>query len=125
MIDVDSPGIHELINNSIMKCSFDNRRELYGNIILSGGNTMFRGIQERLEKEITYLVSPECRIKVIAPPERKCSSWIGGSILASLSTFQDKCISKAEYDEVGPTIVHKKCPDYVSYFNMIFTIYST
>ncbi len=49
------------------------------------------------------------QIKIIAPPERKYSVWIGGSILASLSTFQQMWISKEEYDESGPSIVHRKC----------------
>ena len=49
------------------------------------------------------------KIKIIAPPERKYSVWIGGSILASLSTFQQMWISKQEYDECGPSIVHRKC----------------
>ncbi|XP_070599031.1 actin, alpha skeletal muscle-like [Erythrolamprus reginae] len=47
--------------------------------------------------------------KIIAPPERKYSVWIGGSILASLSTFQQMWISKDEYEEAGPSIVHRKC----------------
>lgn len=47
--------------------------------------------------------------QIIAPPERKYSVWIGGSILASLSTFQQMWISKQEYDEAGPSIVHRKC----------------
>merc|ERR1712179_606549 len=49
------------------------------------------------------------KIKIIAPPERKYSVWIGGSILASLSPFQQMWISKQEYDECGPSIVHRKC----------------
>merc|ERR1711872_1060333 len=49
------------------------------------------------------------KIKIVAPPERKYSCWIGGSILASLSTFQQMWISKQEYDESGPAIVHRKC----------------
>merc|ERR1712236_32448 len=52
---------------------------------------------------------PSSKIKIIAPPERKHSVWIGGSILASLSTFQQMWISKQEYDESGPSIVHRKC----------------
>ncbi|KAF9107302.1 hypothetical protein BGX27_008787 [Mortierella sp. AM989] len=47
------------------------------------------------------------KIKIVAPPERKYSVWIGGSILASLSTFQQMWISKMEYDESGPSIVHR------------------
>ncbi len=50
-----------------------------------------------------------CPLQMIAPPERKYSVWIGGSILASLSTFQQMWISKDEYEEAGPSIVHRKC----------------
>ena len=70
---------------------------------------MFKGIQERLTKEITNLAPASYRVKIIAPPERKYSSWIGGSILSSLSTFSNLSISKEEYDEFGPGIVHRKC----------------
>ena len=82
---------------------------VYANIVLSGGTTMFPGIGERMTKELTALAPSTMKIKVVAPPERKYSVWIGGSILSSLSTFQSMWISKAEYDESGPAIVHRKC----------------
>merc|ERR1712127_852649 len=85
------------------------RKDLYGNIVLSGGTTMFEGIAERMQKEVTALAPASMTIKIVAPPERKYSVWIGGSILASLSTFQQMWISKQEYDESGPGIVHRKC----------------
>lgn len=69
---------------------------------------MLPGIQERMTKEMQALVPPTMQIKVVAPPERKHSVWIGGSILASLSTFQQMWISKQEYDDSGPSIVHRK-----------------
>ena len=72
-------------------------------------NYMFAGIGERMTKELTALAPSTMKIKVVAPPERKYSVWIGGSILSSLSTFQQMWISKGEYDESGPTIVHRKC----------------
>jgi len=102
-------GVHELTFQSIMKCDVDVRKDLYGNIVLSGGTTMFPGIAERLNKEVVTLAPSSMKIKVIAPPERKYSVWIGGSILSSLSTFQTMWITKAEYDESGPGIVHRKC----------------
>ncbi len=77
--------------------------------MLSGGNTMFPGIAERMTKELVALAPSTMKIQILAPPERKYSAWIGGSILASLSTFQQMWISKAEYDETGPSIVHRKC----------------
>ncbi|CBI30014.3 unnamed protein product, partial [Vitis vinifera] len=109
-LDLAGPaGIHETTYNSIMKCDVDIRKDLYGNIVLSGGSTMFPGIADRMSKEITALAPSSMKIKVVAPPERKYSVWIGGSILASLSTFQQMWISKGEYDESGPSIVHRKC----------------
>ncbi|OMO83596.1 hypothetical protein COLO4_22429 [Corchorus olitorius] len=88
LIGMEAAGIHETTYNSIMKCDVDIRKDLYGNIVLSGGSTMFPGIADRMSKEITALAPSSMKIKVVAPPERKYSVWIGGSILASLSTFQ-------------------------------------
>jgi len=109
VIGMESAGVHRLTFDSIMKCDVDIRRDLYKNIVMSGGTTMFKGIPERLEKEIKALAPQGMDIKVIAPPERKYSVWIGGSILASLSTFEEMWVTKEEYDESGPTIVHRKC----------------
>jgi len=109
LIGKEDDGVHQLTYDSIMKCDVDIRKDLYGNIVLSGGTTMFEGIAERMEKEVTALAPSSMKIKIVAPPERKYSVWIGGSILASLSTFQQMWISKDEYDESGPQIVHRKC----------------
>uniref|UniRef100_A0A914E0D0 Actin n=1 Tax=Acrobeloides nanus TaxID=290746 RepID=A0A914E0D0_9BILA len=109
MLGMEVGGINETLYSSIMKCDIDIRKDLYSNIVLSGGTSMFPGIADRMSKEITTLAPSSMKIKVIAPPERKYSVWIGGSILASLSTFQQMWISKQEYDESGPSIVHRKC----------------
>jgi len=109
LIGREFSGVHQTTYDSIMKCDVDIRKDLYGNIVLSGGTTMFEGIDNRMEKEIKALAPQSMKIKIVAPPERKYSVWIGGSILASLSTFQQMWISKQEYDESGPSIVHRKC----------------
>ena len=108
-IGMESAGIHEVTYNSIMKCNLDIHKDLYANTVLSGGSTMFPGIAERMQKELSGLAPPTMKIKIIAPPERQYSAWIGASTLASLSTFQQMWISKQEYDESGPSIVNKKC----------------
>jgi actin len=92
-----------------MLCDIDVRKALYSNVVLSGGTTMFQGIGERMAKELVALAPSTVKIKVIAPPERKYSVWIGGSILSSLTTFQQMWVSKEEYDESGPGIIHRKC----------------
>jgi actin len=109
LIGRESEGIHKLSYGSIMKCDVDIRRDLYDNMVLSGGSTMFPNIDERLKKEITALAPASIKVKVVAPPERKYSVWIGGSILSSLSSFQEMWISKDQYDESGPQIVHRIC----------------
>jgi len=109
LIGKEASGIHDTTFRSIMKCDVDIRRDLYANVVLSGGTTMFQGIGERMTKELTALAPSTMKIKVVAPPERRYSVWIGGSILSSLSTFQQMWIYKQEYDECGPTIVHQKC----------------
>ena len=102
-------GIHELLSRSVGKCDIDIRKELYSNIVLSGGTTMYPGITDRIQKELRNIVPHSIPLKVIAPPERKYSVWIGGSILSSLSSFQNMWITKEEYLECGPSIVHRKC----------------
>lgn len=101
-------GIHKTIFDSIMKCEPDIRKELFANIILSGGTSMFHGFPERLDKEITALTPSTMKVRVFAPENRKYSVWIGGSILASLSTFPQMLVSKHEYQESGPGILSYK-----------------
>jgi len=108
-IGKEASGVDQTMFQTIMKCDVDIRKDLYANIVMSGGTTMYEGIADRLTKEMVALAPATMEIKVVAPPERKYSVWIGGSILASLSTFQQMWISKEEYDESGPSIVHRKC----------------
>merc|ERR1719150_1152334 len=109
MIGKESEGIHKLAYNSIMACDIDVRRELYTNTVLSGGSTMFPGIQDRLLHEMKQLAPSAMKVKVVAPAERKYSVWIGGSILSSLASFQEMWVTKDHYEESGPTIVHRMC----------------
>merc|ERR1712223_1907229 len=108
-VGLSAYGISDMLDHSIRKCDVDLRRDLYANIVLSGGSTMLPGFADRMQKEVTSLAPDSMKINMIAPPERKHSTWIGGSILASLPTFQSLWISKEEYDESGAFIVHKKC----------------
>jgi len=109
LIGKEQEGIHKLTFSSIQQCDVDIRRDLYENVVMSGGTTMFKNIDTRMKQELTSLAPQSVKVKIIAPPERKYSVWIGGSILSSLSTFDDMWIKKDEYDESGPSIVHRKC----------------
>ena len=70
---------------------------------------MYDGIAERLQKELSLRAPASARVRVIAPPERKYSVWIGGSILSNLASFQQNWITKAEFEEYGPSVIHRKC----------------
>merc|ERR1711939_929481 len=112
-------GLHELTKKTVNDCDLDVRKDLLGNVVMSGGTTMFPNMPERLQAEIQGLVPEATKVKVIAPPERMISVWIGGSILASLSTFSRMWINRESnpdaqppivgYEEVGPRIVHQMC----------------
>ncbi|KAH6893699.1 actin 1 [Coprinopsis sp. MPI-PUGE-AT-0042] len=110
MLGLDLPAIHKMACNAICKCDRDIRTELCMNVLLAGGGTVLYGFADRMQKELLQLVPANTRVQVVAPPERNKTAWIGASILASLSTFKRLCISKQEYDETGPGIVHhSKC----------------
>jgi actin beta/gamma 1 len=100
-IGKEAMSLDDAIFQAINKCDVDLRRELYQNIVLSGGSTMFSGLKERLHKELTEQVPEGIEVKIIAPPERRYSVWIGGSILSSLKTFQKMWVTKKEYKDLG------------------------
>ncbi|XP_039481423.1 actin-like protein 53D [Drosophila santomea] len=102
-------GIHEATYHSITNCDMDLRKDMYANIVLSGGTTMFRNIEHRFLQDLTEMAPASIRIKVNASPDRRFSVWTGGSVLASLTSFQNMWIDSLEYDEVGTAIVHRKC----------------
>jgi len=108
IVGLEYPGVHELLATSIGRCDLDLRMTLYSQIVLSGGSTMFQGFGDRLLNEVRKLAPKDIKIRISAPPESKFSTWIGGSILASLGTFKKMWVSKEEYEEDGNAILHRK-----------------
>jgi actin-like protein 6A len=107
-----STGLIDMIGESINRCDADIRRDLLSNLVLTGGSSLFPGLNERIYQELALKVSQQ-KVKVIAPHlaiERRFSAWIGGSILASLGTFHQLWMSKKEYEESGASLVEKRCP---------------
>ena len=84
-------------------------KNLYGNIVLAGGSSLFPGLENRLAKEMTKLAPPTMKVKVVAHPDRKYVAWIGGSILACTPDFHSMCITKEEFEDIGPSVVRRKC----------------
>lgn len=113
LVGDESEGIVEILANSIQKSDMDLRKTLYQNIVLSGGSTLFKGFGDRLLNDLKRMVfnsfnMKECKIKIASPKERLYSTWIGGSILASLDTFKKMWISKREYESEGVKVLHRK-----------------
>jgi actin beta/gamma 1 len=106
---IESHGIDELLAESIGNCREAARKDLYANIVLSGGSTMFRGLPERLEKEMTRLAPRGTEIDIEAAPNRDISVWLGGSMLAGSPPFRQMAVTQREYRESGLDIVHHKC----------------
>lgn len=103
-------GIHQMVVKAIMKCDEDIRKDLFANIILSGGSSMFKGLPEHLSKEITAsrLVSPTTEVRVVADNDRKYITWMGGSVFTSLDAFPRTLLTHEEYSDAGSAIVHRK-----------------
>jgi actin-related protein 2 len=130
-VDVETPGVAELLYNTIQSADVDLRTELYKHIVLSGGSTMYPGLPSRLEKEIKQLylegvlkgdtsrlavrfllfinLFKKFKIKVEDPPRRKHMVFLGGAVLGEIMKDKDSFwISKAEWEEQGSRIIEQK-----------------
>ena len=92
-----------LAYGAVESSDVDVRKEVLSNVVMTGGSSLFQGASERLHHELSAKVPSAYKVKVVtaAPIERKFSVWIGASILASLGSFQQLWLSKAEYAEMG------------------------
>jgi actin-related protein 2 len=121
LIQSEADGVHELIFNCINACPIDTRKNLYNAIVLSGANTMFPGFSSRLESEVRNLYKErvlgnnsgreiKINFNIIDTPRRKFSVFMGACFLSNFYANQESYwISRQEWEEIGPEIVHKKC----------------
>jgi actin-related protein len=105
----EQKGIHAAIAATILKCDLDTRRDLFENIVIGGGNTLYPGFAERLKQEVVGLATQSMRVNVVQPGERQFAAWKGGAVFATLPTIDDLWIPRSEYDEIGPDVVHREC----------------
>ena len=136
LLGKEGGGIAEMCHLSIEKCDIDLKKELYYNILLSGGNSMLKGLSKRLNKEITEILRSQERFidtRVLPKDENdknieienenenqgqksikieydiKYAVWQGGAVASKLPNFESNWITRTEYEEAGATIVHRKC----------------
>lgn len=78
-----------MIETSLEKCTEDLRQEIMKNAIFCGGSSMLHGLEDRLHKELSKYGE---ELQINFDWQRRYSSWIGGSMIGSLSTFQNLAI---------------------------------
>ncbi len=109
-----------LVDEVVQSCPIDSRRDLYKNIVLSGGSTMFKDFSKRLQKDIRSIVderlaytqgieqvvnkSDQLNVNVLSHKFQRYAVWNGGSLFASMDQFPAYCHTKADYEECGPSI---------------------
>eukprot|EP01113_Clastostelium_recurvatum_P024753 TRINITY_DN2957_c0_g1_i4.p1 TRINITY_DN2957_c0_g1~~TRINITY_DN2957_c0_g1_i4.p1 ORF type:complete len:586 (-),score=104.73 TRINITY_DN2957_c0_g1_i4:243-2000(-) len=109
LVGSEAGGMHEMTFRAIASCDIDMKKDLYANIVISGGTSTIPGFGERLHRELSLMATPNTKINLVTPNDRHNSVWIGGSVLASVPSFASMYITREEYEEFGATIVHRKC----------------
>ncbi|TIB33418.1 hypothetical protein E3P86_02982 [Wallemia ichthyophaga] len=120
LVDVEQPGIAELLFNTIQSAAVDTRSELYKHIVLSGGSSMYPGLPSRLEKEVKQLYlqnvaggNPDrlgnLKIRIEDPPRRKHMVFVGAAVLGQIMAQRtnDFWVSRQEWMEEGPRALQK------------------
>ncbi|XP_001365268.1 actin-related protein T2 isoform X2 [Monodelphis domestica] len=108
-LGIQLPGLSKMVPNSILKCDTDIQKSLFGDILLSGGSSLFPGLDDRLMKETEQQAPKDIPIKITAPPDRWFSTWIGASIVTSLSSFKQMWVTSMDYREFGTSVVQRRC----------------
>ena len=105
----EGEGIVEACYNTIQKCDNDLKSEMFGNIVISGGNTNFKGFNNRFLLEMEKKVKDNFDIKIHDVEDKICAVWKGANILSMMSSMKSNWITKDEYQEYGNAILHRKC----------------
>ncbi|XP_006003731.1 actin-like [Latimeria chalumnae] len=109
LLGLDTPGLHILAYKSLGKVDPAYKADIMRSVVICGGSSMFQGFPERIQKELVNLCPSGSRLTVLTPPQRKNAAWRGGSIIASLKSFQSMWMQQKDYYEKGPVYVHRKC----------------
>lgn len=119
MEQLTAAPIAGMVCDAAFRCDRDQQASVLGNIVLSGGGACIgptdQAVPDLLREQVEAIIhahTPGWRVKVLSPSiqERAICNWLGGSVLASLGTFHEMWITKAEYEEWGSAIVNRKCP---------------
>ncbi|XP_019879650.2 actin-3-like [Aethina tumida] len=106
LVGSGSLSVSQMVYKSIMACSETYQKELFNNIVLIGGSTLFPGFVARLHEEMKRQYSRE--LGIIASKSRSEMAWAGGSVISTLSSFRRMWISNEDYQEYGPSIINSR-----------------
>lgn len=104
-----SQGVHGLVLDAVNRCDASTHRDMYAGVCLTGGTSDMTGFYERISGGLAETYHKVRVLAATGSMERKYCTWTGGSILGTFSEFQKLWIAKSEFEEVGPSIVHKRC----------------
>jgi actin-related protein len=115
-----SSNVAAMICDAAYRCERDQQAALLGNVVIGGGGACLgpteQAVPDFVKESVEAMIHQHTagwRVKVLSPSsfaERKLLTWLGGSILGSLGSFHEMYMTKAEYDEWGSSLVHRKCP---------------
>ncbi|XP_008589321.1 PREDICTED: actin-related protein T1-like [Galeopterus variegatus] len=108
-LGIHNLGLSKMVFSSIMKCDRDIQKKLFAQIVLSGGTTLFPGLEEGLMREVEQLAFKGTPIKITASPDRCFSAWIGASVMTSVSIFKQMWVTSEDFKEFGASVVHRRC----------------
>lgn len=103
------PPFHEILFNSISKADINIKNKLYSTVILSGGNTLFRGMEEKTRNSLKQLAPKHMEIKIRMNRNPQLSCWNGGNVVSSLNTFKKMIVTQNDWKEHGKKILYAKC----------------
>jgi actin-related protein 2 len=122
LVNVESPGVAEMLFNTIQSADIDMRSEFYKHIVLSGGSSMYPGFSSRMEKELKQLYLTKVlqndvtrlskfKLRIEDPPRRRHMVFLGGSILADIMKDRESFwMMRHEYEEQGLRVLDKLGP---------------
>lgn len=113
-IGVEQMGLAEAIVHSISLTPKEMHPHLYSNIVITGGNAMFRGFKNRIEAEVRKLALSDYTVCVTLGDNPVTYSWFGGRVVAKNMSGVEP-VTSAEYKEFGPNICQKRFGEQITW----------
>eukprot|EP01106_Pelomyxa_sp_JSP_P014819 TRINITY_DN4856_c1_g1_i1.p1 TRINITY_DN4856_c1_g1~~TRINITY_DN4856_c1_g1_i1.p1 ORF type:complete len:365 (+),score=92.69 TRINITY_DN4856_c1_g1_i1:101-1096(+) len=109
LLGKDTLGVVKMLHESVTQCEPKDHAALWGNVVLAGGTTLFKGFKERVDHDLRVMMGKDAgQVKITAPDNRIVSVWLGAALMASNhEIFCDQCISRADFLEQGDRAVSR------------------